>query len=52
MLTEAQMTAGDVTMAPPGDGEAPPWILIALAAAGIGAAVMLTGKKGKRRKKR
>ena len=24
MLTEAQMTAGDVTMAPPGDGEAPP----------------------------
>lgn len=51
-LTEAQMTAGDVTMAPPGDGEAPPWMLIALAAAGIGAAVMLTGKKGKRRKKR
>lgn len=50
MLTEAEMTAGDVTVA--ADGEAPPWMMIALVAAGIGAVVLLGGKKGKRRMKR
>lgn len=51
MLTEAEMQAGDVTMAAP-EGAAPPWLMIALLAAGVGTVMMVAGKKGKRRKKR
>ena len=50
MLTEAEMASGDVSVT--AEGEAPPWLMIALVAAGIGAVVLMGGKKGKRRTKR
>jgi hypothetical protein len=51
MLTEAEQRSDIDVTAPPTEAGVPPWLLIALAAAGVGV-VMLTGKKRNRGRKR